>query len=201
MTMVLGSLFLISTMVTGSDTSGSPALGQEKPAVQTSAPSDATAIRQRVKENQKVRVIDDQGREWHGRIAALTPDTLTLVTRDRQRKDVPYGTILRIDRPHDGLANGAAIGFVSGAMLGLLAVITEEANDCEPAGFFSCGNPTAGAYVVAPLVLGGLGAGIGVGIDALVRRDGHLYRRSDARVALAPTLSRGVRGFRVSVRW
>lgn len=139
--------------------------------------------------------------QWPGRVAALTPDTLTLVTRDRERRDVSYGTIFRIDRPHDGLANGAAIGLASGATLGLIAVLTEEARECEPAGFFSCGDPTAGAYVLVPLVIGGLGAGIGVGIDALVRREGNLYRRSAARVALAPALGRGVRGFRVSVSW
>ena len=186
MVTVLGSLVVISTLLTA----------------QATPPSEATVIRQRVKENQQVRLIDDQGREWQGRIAALTPDSLTLVTRDRKKWDVPYGTILRIDRPHDGVANGAAIGFISGAVLGLAAVITEEADDCEPDfGFFSCSDPTAGAYVLAPLVIGGLGAGIGVGIDALIRRDGNLYRRSDTRVALAPALGRGVRGFRVSVRW
>jgi hypothetical protein len=32
-------------------------------------------------------------------IGAFTPDKPTLVTSDRQQRDVLYGTILRIDRP------------------------------------------------------------------------------------------------------
>lgn len=201
MTMVLGSLVVISTLVAGSDRVRPPALEQEKPAVQASAAGDAAAIRQRVKENQKVRIVDDQGREWHGRIAALTPDSLTMITHDQGRTDVPYGTILRIDRPHDGLANGAGIGFVSGALIGFLAVLSEEAAECEPGGFWSCGDPTAGAYLVVPAVFGGLGAAIGLGVDALIRRDGNLWRRGDTRVSLAPAVGRGVRGVQLSVRW
>ena len=156
-----------------------------------SAQSDADRIRQRVKEGQKVRITDDQGREWHGRIGTLTPDSLTVVTDDRERKDLPYGTILRIDRPHDSLANGALIGFASGAALGLGVVIGEESNDCEPGVFFSCGEPTGGAYVAGPLVFGGLGAAVGVGIDALIRKDPRLFQRTGpARVTLAPAVGR-----------
>ena len=92
---------------------------------QTAGSSDADAIRQRVREGQKVRVTDDQGREWQGRIEALAPDNLVLLTKDRQRRDVPYAAILRIDRPNDTLANGARIGFASGAAFGMLAVIAE----------------------------------------------------------------------------
>jgi hypothetical protein len=36
-----------------------------------------------------------------------------------------------------GSINGALIGFVSGTVLGLLAVISEETADCELGGFFS----------------------------------------------------------------
>ena len=93
------------------------------------------------------------------------------------------------------------IGFVSGAVLGLLAVIAEENADCDPGAFFSCGDPTAAAYVLFPAILGGAGAGIGIGIDALVRRDPTLFRRGDSRVVLAPSLGRGVRGLSLSVRW
>lgn len=200
MTIVLGSLIVFSTLVGGSDPGRSPAPEQEKSAP-ASAAGDAAAIRQRVKENQKVRVIDDQGREWHGRIAALTPDSMTMITKNQERRDVPYGTILRIDRPHDGLANGAGIGFVTGAAFGFLAVLSEESAECEPGGFWSCGDPTAGAYAVVPAVFGGLGAAIGVGVDALIRRDGNLWRRSATRVSLAPSAGRGMRGLQVSVRW
>ena len=199
----VATLALLMTLSSGP---GAPArslpAGQENPpAAQTSATSDADTIRQRVKEGQKVRVTDDQGREWHGRIDAFAADNLVLLMKDRQRREVSYTAILRIDRPHDSLANGALIGFVSGAVFGLLAVAAEENADCEPGGFWSCGNPTAGAYVVVPAIFGGIGAGIGVGIDAIVRRDPTLFRRGDSRVTLAPSLGRRVRGLSLSVRW
>lgn len=205
MTTVVASLAFIAALSSGSDGSGKSTLAAQapNPAVQaSSAQTDADRIRQRVKEGQKVRITDDQGREWHGRIGALAPDALVLVTKDQQQKNVPYTTILSIQRPPDTLVNGALIGLASGAAVGLLAVITEENAECEPGVFFSCGEPTAGAYVAVPLVLGGLGTAIGVGIDALVRRDANLFHRNgNARVTLAPALGRGVRALTVSMQW
>ena len=202
MTTVAATLALLTTLSSGPGAPGqSFAARQEKPPAAQTVPSDVDTVRQRVKQGQKVRVTDDQGREWQGRIDAFATDNLVLLTNDRQRRDLPYGAILKIERPHDGLANGALIGFVSGAVVGLLAVVGEENAECEPAGFFSCGDPTTGAYVLFPAILGGIGAGVGVGIDALVRRDPTLFRRADSRVMLSPSLGRGVRGLSVSVRW
>jgi hypothetical protein len=131
-TVFSASLLFMTMLASGSDDPGkSIVTAQENTSVQAaSAQSDADRIRQRVKEGQKVRITDDQGREWHGRIDTLTPDNLTVVTHDHQRKDLLYGTILRIDRPHDSLANGALIGLASGAAFGLGLVIAEET--CEP---------------------------------------------------------------------
>jgi hypothetical protein len=205
MTRLIGSLLVLTVLSSGSALSGqsrSPDEKSERSVAGAPAKSEADTIRARIKEGQKVRVTDEQGREWHGRIGELASDHLTLLTSDRQRRDVAYRTILRIDRPHDTLANGALIGFTSGAALGLLAVVSEENRDCEPAGFFSCGDPPAAAYLVAPLVLGGLGAGVGVGIDALIRRDANLFQRGEERGAtLTPVLGRSVRGLAVSVHW
>lgn len=200
---VVATLTLVTTLSFGPVAPGRPTVtGQEDtPAAQTAGASDADAVRQRVKEGQKVRVTDDQGREWQGRIETFAPDNLVLRTKDRQRHDVPYSTIIRIDRPHDTLANGALIGFVSGAAYGLVAVVVDANGDCEPEGFFGCGDPTAAAYVVIPPVLGAIGAGIGVGIDALVHRDPTLFRRGDSRVIFAPLLGRDARGVSLSVRW
>ena len=200
---LVATLALMTTLPSGPRAlGGTPALRQENaPAAQAAGPSDVDAIRQRVKEGQKVRVTDDQGREWHGRIEGFAPDNLVLLTKDHQRHDLPYPSILRIDRPRDTLANGARIGLASGALLGLLAVLAEENADCDPEPFFSCANTTAAAYVVLPAIVGGAGAGIGIAIDALVRTDPTLFRRGDSRVLLAPSLGRGVRGVSLSVRW
>jgi hypothetical protein len=202
MTTVVATLALMTTLSSGPDAPGrSFVAGREKPrAAQSAGRNDADAIRQRVEEGQKVRITDDQGREWHGRIEALTPDNLVLLTKDRQRRDIPYAVIVRIDRPLDTLDNGALIGFVSGAAFGMLAVIGEANADCEPA-YFSCGDPTAVAYFLVPAVTGAMGTGVGVAIDALIRRDPTLVRRGQSRVTLAPTVARGVRGVSLSVRW
>ena len=194
MTTVIATLALINTLSSGPGASNrSFAAGQENPsAAQTADPSHADAIRQRVKEGQKVRVTDDQGREWQGRIDRFAPDNLELLTNDRQRRDLPYSSILRIDRPRDTLANGAGIGFVSGAAFGLFLVVAVATDGWDL---------TAAQYVLLPAVYGGAGAGIGIAIDALVRRDPTLFRRADSRVMLAPSLGPGVRGLSLSMRW
>ena len=143
-----------------------------------------------------MRITDDQGREWQGRIEALAADNLVLLTKDRQPRDVAYAAIVRIDRAHNTLASGAIIGFLSGAALGLLAVVAEANTNC-----WGCFDPNAAAYVLVPAFVGGGGAGIGVAIDALVRRDPTLFRRGDSRVTLAPTVGPGVRGLSLSMRW
>ena len=203
MTTIVAALALMTTLSSGPGAPGrSFVAGQEKPpAAHAAGPSDADAIRQRVKEGQKVRITDDHGREWPGRIEAFAADTLVLQTKDRQRRDVLYATILRIDRPHDTLANGAGIGFASGFAYGLLAVVAEANADCDPGAFYSCVELSTAGYILLPAILGGAGAGIGMGIDALVRRDPTLFRRGDSRVVLAPSLGRGVRGLRLSVQW
>ena len=196
------ALTVMSTSAADSRTRRHSAHENPQPPQAAAAQADVDTIRQRLEEGQKVRITDDQGREWHGRIGTFTPDKLTLVTSDRQQRDVPYGTILRIDRPHDGLANGALIGLASGAALGFFAVLSEEGRDCEPGAFFDCGDPPGSAYIAAPLVIGGLGAAVRVGIDALIRRDPNLFQRGSAsRLTLAPTVGRGARGLSVSVRW
>lgn len=198
------SLLLMTMLASGSDDPGKaivPAQENTSALEGASAQSDADRIRQRVKEGQKVRITDDQGREWQGRVGTFTPDTLTVVTDDHERKELSYGTILRIDRPHDSLANGALIGFASGAALALGALISEE-HDCEPGTFFGCADPTAGAYLLGPLMFGGLGAAVGVGIDALIRKDPSLFERTGAaHVTLAPAVGPGFRAVMVSVRW
>jgi hypothetical protein len=203
MTTVAATLALITTLSSGQGPTAehSPRARRDLPPAQTVGASDADAIRQRVKEVRRCSVTDEQGREWPGRIDAFAPDKVVLLMKGGQRHDFPYGEILRIERPRDTLANGALIGFVSGAAYGLVAVVVEENASCEPEGFFSCGDPTATAYVLVPAILGGLGAGIGVGIDALIHRDATLFRRTDSRVMVAPSLGRGVRGLSVSVRW
>jgi hypothetical protein len=77
-----------------------------------SGQTDIEKIRARVKTGQKVSITDDEGQEVKGRISAMTADALTILG-DGKSADVPYGRIVRIDRPNDSLANGALMDSAS----------------------------------------------------------------------------------------
>ena len=94
-----------------------------------------------------------------------------------------------------------AAGFVAGAALGALAMVSySEPEGCQVVREFGCGEPSAGGIIAGTLLLGGLGTAVGVGIDALIRRDAKIYQRG-AHATLSPVLTRGVRGALVSLRW
>ena len=161
-----------------------------------SAQTDADEIRRRVKEGQKVLIVDDQGRELTGRIGELRADALMLRV-GRDRSDVPYDRILRIDRPRDGVSDGALKGLAVGAGLGLVAGLAAAGDD---AGFLDFG--FADVAPVAVPVLGGIGALVGWALDASIRHQPNLYRRTSAtRINLSPTVGRSRRGMAISVSW
>ena len=164
------------------------------------AQTDAENIRTRVKDGQKVSVTDDSGPVFNGRIGAITGDGLS-IHADRKSTDVRFDRIVRIDRPGDGLANGALIGFVAGAAVGLAAIAADDASNCNPVGDPYCGDPSAGGYVGGALIVGGLGTAVGVGIDALIHHKREIYRRGGTHVTAAPAFGHGVRGGLVSVSW
>ena len=156
------------------------------------AQTDADRIRALVKDGQKVVITDDQGRVVRGRISSIHANGLQLVA-DGRTTDVGYPDIVRIDHPPDMLWDGALNGLGVGAGFGLIAVAL---NGCK--GFFGC--PTLGEYVVVSSFTGGLGSAIGLGIDALIRRDREIYRRG-VRRTLAPVVAPGLRAAVVSVSW
>ena len=205
MTIALVSLLSVTATVPAVSAHGAAAAGEQQESRVTPAQppdSEAEEIRRRVAVRQKVSITDDQGRQFEGQIGTLSADHLTVVSR-RDSTDIRYGSIVRIDRPRDGLGNGTLWGFGIGAGVGLAALIGEELRTCEHTGFvFSCGNPSAAAYLVIPLMTGGIGAAIGVGIDAAIRREPNIYRRGGIpRVTVMPTLGRGLAGAAVALSW
>ena len=162
-----------------------------------SAETDAAEIRRRVKDGQKIFIVDDQGRELKGRIAELRADALTLLV-GRHRTDVPYDRIVRIDRPRDGVSDGALTGLGIGAGLGLILAVAAAATDDS-----GWGSPNpADVARIATLVLGGIGAGIGLGLDAAIRHETNLYRRQGAtRISLSPALGRSRGSVAILVSW
>jgi hypothetical protein len=165
------------------------------------AQTDVESIRTRVKDGQKVSVTDDGGQVFNGRISAITADGLSMQVGGKSA-DVRFDRIVRIDRPNDGLANGALIGLGVGAALGLATIAAEDHRDCEPLAMFDCSNPTAGGYAAVTLLGAGLGTAIGVGVDALIHHKREIYSRvGGAHAVIAPAIGRGVRGAAVTLTW
>ena len=162
------------------------------------AQTEAESIRARVKDGQRVSVTADSGREMTGRIRTRAADGLNMIV-DGRNIDVPYDRIVRLDRPHDSLGNGALIGLGAGAAFGLIAVASGD--ECRGSEFF-CGDPSAGNYAAAALLFGGLGTAVGVGIDALIHRDREIYRRgAGLRTTVAPGVGHATRSVVVSMTW
>ena len=88
----------------------------------------------------------------------------------------------------DSLLNGALIGAGAGVASHLLVCRTMEPWDV-------CRNDFGGM-----LKFGALGAGIGIGIDALVRKSDYRFP-SGAQIEAVPLLGRRAKGMRLSVRF
>ena len=108
------------------------------------------------------------GEVVRGRIVDLSPESLTILTADNRRVDMPLDRVLRIEARGDSLKNGAAIGaIVLGGMAALL-----------------CGEYGGGGECVAGVALdAGIGALIGAGVDALNGGRSTLYSRPAAAPA------------------
>lgn len=142
-----------------------------------------------VRAGDTVTVRDARSVETTGRIAVLSPTVLTLAargtTRDFSEKDV----VAVRQRRSDSLSNGALWGLVIGAGLaGTLVAVDCSTEDCDP------------IVGIAIPFYGGLGAGIGVGVDALIRKTHVIFQRAggSARLSPVPIVGRGRRGVALS---
>lgn len=142
-----------------------------------------------------IRVVDVAGRETAGRISQLSRDTLVLVTDagPRQLGEADVATIRQ--RRDDPLKNGAVIGAVAGTAYGALGLLVARLTENT---HLSVGRATTGV-----LFCTGIGAAIGVGIDALITRQRVIYQRpaTGSSVSVSPFIGRGRRGVAVSVRF
>ena len=146
----------------------------------------------RLKPGDTIWVTDGQGREVKGKIQALAPEAITL-KGDGPRTFVAGDVRLISERRRDSLANGALIGLaVGGVGTGLACLASTE-------------GPDQGWCLLAALVYGGIGAGIGVGIDALIPGKKLVAYRapgsagsSQARLSIAPVVTPRAKGVAVS---
>jgi len=145
----------------------------------------------RLKPGDTVWVTDAAGREVKGKIVDLAPGALT-VKADASRTYGPADVNLIHERRPDSFKNGALIGLGVGGGLSLgLCLAASESEDYGWCAF------AAGIY-------GGVGAGIGVGIDALIPGKKLVAYRapgtpgsSQARLSLAPVITPRTKGVAV----
>ena len=152
---------------------------------------DFSQLNTRLRPGDTVWVTDVQGREVKGRIGTLSPDTLTLSSDEARSYAAADVRQMRQRRP-DPLWNGAPIGFAVGGGRGLgLGNFT---------GGGSWGDAAFGA-----LMIGAIGMGIGVGVDALIPGKRLVVYRAPgssgslpARLSIAPVVTPRARGALVS---
>ena len=136
-------------------------------------------------------VTDTSGSRVRGKLSQLSPSSLILDVSGAMR-EFRSGEVDRIEkRGADSLNNGALTGLAIGGGLGAL-VIGASVSDADP-----------GWLALAALLYGGLGAGIGAGVDALIEGPRIIYagpRAAKTTVSVSPILRGQRKGILLSFR-
>lgn len=150
-------------------------------------------LQRTLKVGQTVFVTDKSGRQTKGEVADVSASSLVILTPDtRTFVEGGVAEIRRTDRLWKGALIGLGVGAIPGAVGGLSGCAQYSGHECVT-------GPLFGA-----LVIGGIGAAIGAGIDALVNKVGSLLYVSPQQtpgVTLSPLLGKDRRGVLLSVRF
>jgi hypothetical protein len=146
-----------------------------------------------VKPGDTVTVTDATGVETKGKIAALSISTLALLAggtrRELSENDVPT-----VQQPgKECLANGALSRAAGGAGFATTAMIVFEEEGWD-----------ASEVAIVLGIYTAIGTGIGVAVDAMIRRHHVIYRRQPAsgvHMGIAPWLTRHHQGVLVTLRF
>jgi hypothetical protein len=152
------------------------------------SPLDALKVLQST--DSRVIVTDTKGQEFRGTVADVSPTQLSLrMGRATRQFTAAEVRSVRVRR-EDSLANGALIGLAVGGGLASLVFLDNECHD----------DPDCYAIVA---VDAGIGALVGLGIDALIHRHVVVYAApaSGGRPAVtaSPLLGRARAGVRVTI--
>jgi hypothetical protein len=135
-----------------------------------------------------VWITESGGREQKARVVAVSGDAVTTAAGE-ERRTVPWTDIARVRaRRSDSVLNGALIGAGAAVASGLFYCRMMEPWDI-------CNDP-------GPLFrIGAIGAGIGIGVDALIRGRTTIYEAAhgSTRLHAAPIIGPHTAGVRVSV--
>jgi hypothetical protein len=148
-----------------------------------------TILRDALMPGMTVWITDSSGREQQTRILSVSSDVVTTMDGGEVRYIRPADITLIRARHSDSVINGALIGAGAAIAAGLfMCTRTEPWENCRDD--------------VGPIVrIGAIGAGIGVGIDALIRGRRTIYERTLASTQLraAPIVARGTAGLQLSL--
>jgi hypothetical protein len=136
-----------------------------------------------------VWITDSGGREEKTRIVGVSGDIVTTSAGDAIRR-LRTTDVMRVRvRQSDPVINGALIGAGAAVASGLfLCTLTESWEVCRDD--------------IGPMVrIGALGAGVGIGIDALIRGRRTIYEAAQGSIRLhaAPIVARQAGGLQVSI--
>ncbi len=139
----------------------------------------------RVNLDDQLRVEDQSGSRTTGRLTRLTADDITIQT-DAGEKHFTRETFRQIAVRRRPLPLAVLIGAGAGAVTGAIAACTgQEHEECAD----------------APILAGGVGAGLGLAVGALMHRTTIVYPEAAKRTLVLPVISRGAVGVRVSRSW
>ncbi len=139
----------------------------------------------RVNLDDPLRVEDQSGLRTTGRLTRLTADEITIQT-DAGDKHFTRETVRQVAVRRQPLRIATLIGAGAGAALGALVACTgSDRSECAD----------------GPILLGGMGASVGVAVGALIHRTTIVYPEPGKRTVVSPAISRDTAGVRVSVRW
>lgn len=145
-------------------------------------------LRLLVRPGDTITIRSSAGAEVTGKIDSLSRSSLVL--RDGERREFLEADVTSIlQRRGDSLVNGALWGMAAGAGFIAVAAAASCEGDCD------------GFVVAAALVYSGLGAAIGIGIDALVMSRYVVYEKARRSVAwrVSPLLTPRRQGVAVTL--
>ena len=157
-----------------------------RPAVPIGVPASLIEdLALRVNLGDQLRIEDRSGASAIGRLDRLTDDEITLHTSVGDKhftRETVRQVALRRQPLRVAVLIGAGVGTVAGAVAACTGSDREECAD-------------------APIIVGALGAGVGLGVGALIHRTTIVYPELEKRTSVLPVISRGAVGVRASVRW
>lgn len=151
-------------------------------------------LRLKIQTGDAIYVTDSTGREFQAKVLEIAPPSLIVSAGNGERVLSERDVATIRQRLPDPVWQGALIGFGVGAGLGVLAGSFSE----------DCSHGRSGC-IGGVLLMSGLGAGVGVGIDALIKGRKTIYSSrapgGEPHLVILPVLTRNTRGAALGVRF